>query len=364
MLRLFWVGLFVSISACADRSFTPTVPEALAVGTAFTVFAATSREPEPNGNFGFERSERLRLLELTVSIPPTHTPGTIKFAYANPNPRKEFTMAGVKEFDSPKSFRSRMSEKLRNSFDRDNEAIIFVHGYNATQAETAFRAAQLANDLELKGNLVVYSWPSRGSPLAYAYDNDSVLFARTGLETLMREVKKTGASRIVLVAHSMGSVLAMETLRQMDLREPGWPARNLGGVVLISPDLDVDVFRSQMKDLSVIPDPFVVFVSKADRILDLSARLRGTHKSERLGNIRNIEKVADLPINIVDTTAFSKGAGSAHFIPATSPALISIFQGARSVAETFGSEDLSIERMIVGSNVYADRASETVLKPN
>ena len=80
------VGLLVflaALSACTDRSYTPTLPEALAIGTPYTVFAATTRAKNPDGSFGHERSDTLQRLELTVSIPPSHTPGTLTYGYAN-----------------------------------------------------------------------------------------------------------------------------------------------------------------------------------------------------------------------------------------------------------------------------------------
>lgn len=362
MRYLLVLGALLTLTACVDRSYTPTVPEALNIGSNFTVFAATSRSADENGYFGFGRSEMLRMLELTVSIPPKHKPGSLKFGYARPNPEKEFTMAARKEFESSSAFKSRISDSIRGLPSGQRDVTVFVHGYNATQAETAFRAAQLAHDLEVPGTLVIYSWPSRGKTLAYAYDNDSMLFARDGLEELLVQLKDTGADKIVLVAHSMGSALVMEAMRQMDIKNPGWPARNLGGVILISPDLNIDVFRSQMNRMSAVPTPFVVFISEKDKALNVSAHLRGTDEQGRLGNIKRIDRISEYPIDIVDTTAFSDDAASSHFVAATSPSLIAILNGARSINQTFGREDVSLERFLVGSDIYDRGAHEIVLR--
>jgi len=365
MERLIWtLAVVATLSACTDRSFTPTVPEALEVGTNYAVFAASSRQIEDNGNYGFKRADSLSLLELTVSIPPGHEPGSLDFGYANPDPHSQFTMAGRKQFASPEAFQARINETMRNFEAGQREVTIFVHGYNATQAETAFRAAQLANDFEIPGAVLVYSWPSKGKPLAYAYDSDSALFARDGLEQLIRSVKSAGAKRVVLVAHSMGSRVAMEALRQIDIKDPGWAARNLGGVILVSPDLDVQVFRTQMNRLAKVPKPFVVFVSEKDKALNVSSRLRGNQESQRLGNISSIELIRDLPIEVVDTTAFAKNAGSTHFIPATSPALLAILKDARALNRTFGPDRSSIELLLTGVDLRNEGATEIVLTQN
>ena len=358
-MRAVWaILIFAVLAACTDRSYTPTVPQALEIGTPYTVFAATTRQQEADGRFSFNRAEDISLLELTVSIPPAHRPGELEFAYAEPDPQFQFTMAGRKEFSSEAAFTSRINQELAGKRGAAREVTVFVHGYNATQAETAFRAAQLAHDLEFPGVMTIYSWPSKGEPSGYAYDSDSMLFARDGLERLLRRIKAAGVSNIVVVAHSMGSALAMETLRQIDISDPGWSARNLSGVVLISPDLDVEVFRSQMRRMAKVPQPFYVITSGRDPALSLSALLRGTVKRERLGNIRSAEAVADLPISIVDTTEFSKTAASPHFIPATSPALIAIFRRVRDVAETFAPERALMDNPLPVTIIRRKKATE------
>jgi esterase/lipase superfamily enzyme len=161
------------------------------------------------------------------------------------------------------------------------------------------------------------------------------MFARDGLEQLLRHLKKSGARRIILVAHSMGSVLAMEALRQIEIRSPNWADQNLAGVILISPDLDLDVFRSQIRQFNKVPEPFVVFVSSKDTILNISRRIRGTYSRERLGSLSSIEAVSDLPIDIVDTTAFSENAESGHFVAATSPTLLTLLNEAQATENAF-----------------------------
>ena len=81
----------------------------------------------------------------------------------------------------------------------------------------------------------------------------------------------------------MGSALTMETLRQMALRGSSRALSRIKGVVLISPDLDVDLFRSIALDIGTLPQPFVIFGSSKDRILNLSATISGA--PERLGNL-------------------------------------------------------------------------------
>ncbi|WP_300071229.1 alpha/beta fold hydrolase [uncultured Ruegeria sp.] len=354
MLRYFIILLTaVTLTACVDRSISETVPSALRVGTPETVFAVTSRAREPDGSYGYRRAEQLRYLEMTVSIPPSHTPGTLKFSYADPNPDKQFVLADVTEFSGPQDLRKRLTGV--------KEVTIFVHGYNATQTETAFRAAQLAHDIGIPGSILIYSWPSQARGIGYAYDLDSMLFARDGLERTIRELKAMGVTHVNVLAHSMGGALTMEMMRQAELRKPGWSKRNIEGVILISPDLDVDLFRTQMDSIKNPPDPFVVMVSKKDKVLNISARLRGTADSKRLGNIDSIEQLEDYPISVIDTTAFNSDAGSSHFVAATSPALLSILSSVRRVNNTFGRDRPGVKALVPATEINTDGATEIVL---
>lgn len=354
------LSLFLALG-CTDRSLSPVTPSALEVGTARTIFVATNRNELPDGSFGPERSEDYHLLELTVSIPPNHTPGKLEFGYADPNPETQFTLAARHQFPHQSDFDKRLQAELNQFPPDERDVLVFVHGFNSTQAETAFRAAQLGHDLDTPGATIVYSWPSLGSPLGYAYDGDSVLFARDGLEQLLRHLNKAGARRIVLAAHSMGSLLAMEALRQIEIRSPNWSEQNLAGVILLSPDLDLDVFRSQIQQFSKVPEPFVVFVSSKDTILNISRRIRGTHSRERLGSLSSIEAVSDLPIDIVDTTAFADSAESGHFVTATSPTFLALLNKAQATEGAFETRPQAVEefrQILPDTVVNRDSAGE------
>ncbi|MBE1286043.1 MAG: alpha/beta fold hydrolase [Rhodobacteraceae bacterium] len=358
---LFLFLSFLGLSACADRSVVEVVPEALTIGTPQTVFAATTRALTPEGTFGGDRSVEHSLVEMTISVPPNRKPGGLDEAYGNPNPSTQFVLANQKTFQSPQAFETRVRDVTRATDTSGREAMIYVHGFNTTHTESAFRAAQLAHDLELPGAHLIYSWPSRGSPLAYAYDGESALIARDGLENLLRRVEASGVDNIVLVAHSMGSVLVMETLRQIEIANPGWSQRSLGGIILFSPDLDIDLFRAQLNRIPNPPEPFVVFVSNKDKILGLSQRLRGTHSRERLGNIESAETVADLPIEIVDTSDFSSEAESSHFVAASSPTLVKVLNNASEVAEALGEDRSAVQNLLPGVVVKYDEATEIEL---
>jgi len=184
----------------------------------------------------------------------------------------------------------------------------------------------MRHDFAMPGVSVNYAWPSRASVRAYASDRESALFARDGLEATMQALARSSATRIILVGHSMGAFLAMETARQIGLG----PDPDLGGkfsaVALIAPDIDLDVFRAQKTRVMGADVPTYLFVSGRDRALQLSSRLRGADR--RLGTVTEATEFAGLSVTVIDMTDVgSPGDRLGHFKVATSPTMIAFMSG-------------------------------------
>ena len=316
----------VTLAACAPRGTITIVPAAAEVGQVRQVFVGTTRTLDvASSTFGSERHEGVDYAQVDVSVPPERKLGTIMYPHRDraPDPRKDFLTTAETIYTGPAAFRADLARALRAEPSGRREAVVYVHGFNNTFAEGVYRIAQISHDLDVPGVAVHYAWPSAANPVNYAYDRDSVLFARDGLEQLLTQVVASGADHILLVGHSMGAMLVMETLREMRLDGNATVTRHLGGVVLISPDLDVDVFRTEALRIGTLPQPFIIITSQKDRALALSARLTG--QRQRLGNLADVTKVADLKVTLVDVGAFSEGVG--HFTAATSPDLNSAYAG-------------------------------------
>jgi len=51
--------------------------------------------------------------------------------------------------------------------------LVFVHGFNNKFEDAVFRFAQIVHDSGAEVAPVLFTWPSRGSVLAYGYDRES-----------------------------------------------------------------------------------------------------------------------------------------------------------------------------------------------
>lgn len=364
MLRIIGtLVLCLALAGCTPRGEVRVDPSAAAVGSVEPVFIGTTRGEmaEAGEEYGRARSETTRFARLDVAVPPERAPGEIRWTPPRraPDPRKEFVTTREIAYPSDTAFRQDLAAELARRPSGEREAVVFVHGFNTSFAEGAYRLAQLGHDLDLGGALVHYSWPSRAHALAYVYDRDSATFARDGLEALLHQVDRAGAQKVVIVAHSMGSALAMETLRQIAIRGDQRLLSRIVAVVLISPDIDLDVFRAQAKTVGPLMNPIIIFTSRRDRALALSARITG--QADRLGNVRDVAELGDLDVVLLDTTAFSTGSG--HFNVGNSPALISVLSRIGDVDTVLAADQASRTGLLSGAVLTVQGATQIVLSP-
>ena len=88
----------------------------------------------------------------------------------------------------------------------EQDALVFVHGYNVTFDDAARRTAQLAYDLGFKGPAVLFSWPSQGALAGYNKDARNVELSVDSLRSLLTDLSRTAnVKRIHVIAHSMGN---------------------------------------------------------------------------------------------------------------------------------------------------------------
>lgn len=359
-MRLLLVAALFLIASCTQREEVDFVDGPSPGAVLRPVLVATTRGPDPNQPVpGWERDANERFGRFVVSIPPDRERGTIPRPRDRrpADPEKHFMLDGAQMMSGPE-FTAALRAALAQEPADSREAVVFVHGFNTAFIEGVYRTAQLDYDLNLPGVMLHYSWPSLGAPLAYAHDRDSALFARDGMVEMLHRIRDAGPRRIILIAHSMGAHLTMEVLRQLAISHD--PAlRAIGGVILISPDVDVELFRQQVAQIGRLPEPFLIVTSQRDRILTLSASLTG--ERARLGNMPNAEPVAGLGVTVVDVSAFGRGVG--HFTVGSSPALIGLLDQMNAVNAALGTENAGTVPLLPATILTLQNTTEIVLRP-
>lgn len=320
--------LLMLVAACSPRGAIVLDPSAAQQGSVQDILVASSRElADGPGVLSGARSETLKYFDFGVSVPPERLTGTVTFPdTVPPNPATDFVTVSANRLGGPAAFQAAVNARAARLPASEREAVVFVHGYNTNFAEGLYRQAQIGHDFGTRSISVNYAWPSAADFRAYAYDRESALFARDGLEETLDALARSNVSRIVVLGHSMGAQVLMDTLRQMAIRGSPEFFRKLASVVLVAPDLDVDVFRTQVRALAHLDVPIYVFVSSRDRALRVSSLLRGG--SARLGSLSDTTTLNDLPIVVIDVTHVeANGDPNLHFKAASSPAVIALFAG-------------------------------------
>jgi esterase/lipase superfamily enzyme len=305
IFRPFCFALFAAfalmLTACGkdDGVLTADVMKP-APTTLIDVLVSTLRTPDndPKILFSANRSRALSFAEVTVSVPNDRKLGSLKFPGRNVDLAIDFAAVRIGRMNNQSDFVARINQQLAVQPDGEKRVFVFVHGYNVNFAAGVFRHAQLMKDYQVPGVAVHFSWPSADKVGLYLYDRDSAEFAREGLVKTLDLVRKSNATQIVLLGHSMGGFLVMEALRTASLRGDTGLIRSLEATILAAPDIDVDVFNQQLDDIQPAPEPFIVMVSSKDRALQLGQRLRGG--APRVGEGTDIEDLQARGITVID----------------------------------------------------------------
>ena len=306
----------LALAGCGEaRLLTLTNVENARIAGKVRVFVATTRakSDEPEWFTG-ERGARLAFARLDITVPLAHKPGELELPSAGSaaDPSVHFATASVERLDLDPIVKDVRAELARRP-PAERHILVFVHGYNTNFADSAYRFAQIVHDSGYKGVPVLFTWPSRGALLQYPYDRESAFYSRDFLELNLRALSRDlGASRIDVLAHSMGTLLTLEALRQAAIRGDGTFGGTLRDFRLAAPDVDLDVFRTQMRQ---IKRPVTVFVSADDRALYFSRRFAGD--KTRLGALssKDTEVIAELEnsgATIIDLSDISTGGNLNH----------------------------------------------------
>jgi len=157
-----------------------------------------------------------------------------------------------------------------------HDVLIYVHGYNTTFETAALDAARLSDGVKFVGETMVFSWPSRAGLLDYGYDRESAMWSRDALQQLLDGlIASPIVGHVHIVAHSIGTMLTMEALRQLYAQLGDEAANRVGTVVFASPDIDLDGFSSSVQRIGHLARKIIVVTAADDRALAVSRWMAG-----------------------------------------------------------------------------------------
>ena len=257
------------------------------------ILVATTRQKSTTASgvwFGGERGAATSYASVVVSIPPdaARKIGDVQWPTSSPgDPSRDFVTVSADYIDKKAFAAAIAAEAKRTGL---SKVLVFVHGFNNRFDEALYRFAQIHHDAKAPSIPVLFTWPSRGDMRlrSYAYDRDSATYSRDALEELLDILASfPNINEVAILAHSMGNWLVLEALRGRSLRMAKVTGKakvdKLKNAMLVAPDVDVDVFRTQIQRMGTNRPKFLLFVSQDDGALKASRFIGGD--VQRLGDV-------------------------------------------------------------------------------
>lgn len=256
-----------TLAGCAGLAATGPQFDASRVSAKPTLLVATTRKPVGGARakpwFGSERSASTLAAQATLTPPD--------------DSRFSLAAVGLSDWrlDKVDLLPGQISD-LAAQASQGRDILIYVHGYKNTFESATLDAARLADGISFRGDTIVFSWPSRAGLLDYTYDRESAMYSRDALESLLGALMTSpGGGRVHIVAHSLGTMLTLESLRQIHASHGDVAAAKIGAVIFAAPDIDMDVFTSSIPRLGVLSSKITVIAATNDLALAVSRKIAG-----------------------------------------------------------------------------------------
>jgi esterase/lipase superfamily enzyme len=284
----------LAVAGCAGMATGSHFGASALVNTP-TLLVATTRKPVGSARakpwFGTERSRKITLARATLTPPDDGRFSLSSIGLA------DWRIASIEPVSQIDDFFGHTTG--------GRDLLIYVHGFNQTFEAAALDAARLSGGIRFAGDTMIFSWPSRASLLDYNYDRESAMWSRDALDQVLEDLLANPAvGRVNMVAHSVGTMLTMEALRELYGKLGDYAADRIGAVVFASPDIDMDVFTASVQRIGPLAPKVTIITATDDRALAVSRWVNGSTTRVGAAEKAQLEK---LGLRVID--ASSQGWG-------------------------------------------------------
>jgi esterase/lipase superfamily enzyme len=291
----------VALSGCWGVDLAGTggaSPAEAAVTREPAILVATTRQPVGNPVqkpwFNGQRGQGLAFAQARMSPPDSSITGRVTSVVTG-----DWNVASV----GPVQQEGAAQAFAQAAFGRD--VLLYVHGYRESFETAAISTAQLSDGIRFRGATALFTWPSAASTFNYVGDRESAMWSRDSLEDLLMALANSpSGGRVHIVAHSMGTLLVLETLRMLRGSGGDLVMSRIGTVVLAAPDIDIDLFTRSVERLGPDAQKITVISATNDRALAISSRLAGGVVRAGAADRARLEA---LGVRVADASEFGDG---------------------------------------------------------
>jgi len=339
-------GWSLPAHASVDGLLIDVEPGAAYVPVWYGTNRSERKSGRPDLGFANEREESgvTHFGVCTVLVPQAHTFGSVGTPFWQQwwrpgHQDNRLRVVSISGFADGREFATALQEQISDGDPEDRQVLVFVHGYKTSFADAAIRAAQIGFDLKSAGAIALYSWPSTNQSQGYFADQNRAdasekLFADF-LELL---VTKVGATRVNIIAHSMGNRLLSRAMSQVSNKLAEAKVK-FGAIILAAPDIDVDLFERLATAYPLLSEKTTMYVSSRDRALFFSKSLQDSDRAGLTPPITVVNGIDTIVVSKVDLSLLGHG-----YFSGSEPVLYDM----KSVLE--GSHDPSKRLRLVSMN--------------
>jgi esterase/lipase superfamily enzyme len=190
----------------------------------------------------------------------------------------------------------------------ENEAVVFVHGYNVSFEEAALRAAQIGCDLSIRGVMAFFSWPSKGTLAGYFADAATIEASEPVLkEFLMRIAAMAGVEKVHVIAHSMGNRGVLRAISRVTAEVKKATGKTFAQFILAAPDIDSETFGNLADCYRKLGKRTTLYVSSRDLAVEVSSWVHDFHRVGFAPPVTVLEGIDTISVANIDLTLLGHG---------------------------------------------------------
>ncbi|RCJ18463.1 hypothetical protein A6770_33035 [Nostoc minutum NIES-26] len=284
--------------------------------TLYPLWFATNRKPinpqDVSQGFSRERDRQLHYGTCEVAVPKSHKIGSTGSPFWQrlltfTDDRLKLKQESLKLFEE-NNFWEEIQRTLRENQPDERSALVFIHGFNVSFEDAALRAAQIGVDLQVRGIMAFYSWPSRGKLASYPADEATIEASERYIaEFLLNLAQRSGIEKIHIIAHSMGNRGLLRAMQRILAQVQEGNEISFGQIFLAAPDVDPDIFEELAQAYQNLAERTTLYISAKDRALATSGII---HDHPRVGffpPITVVDGIDTVEVSNIDLTLLGHG---------------------------------------------------------
>jgi esterase/lipase superfamily enzyme len=192
---------------------------------------------------------------------------------------------------------------------KERHAVVFIHGFNVSFDAAALRAAQIGADLNVRGAMGFFSWPSRDTLKGYLADAASIEASEDHIaEFLVGFAQVAGPDTPVsVIAHSMGNRGILRAVNRIVSNAQRSSELRFNQFILAAADVDDEVFRKLCVPYATLGERTTLYVSAHDNAVGASGYAHGAPRIGRIPPVPIIDMIDTIDVGAVDLSLLGHG---------------------------------------------------------